>query len=89
LGDGQGIRSGRAVVRRSRVNEFLQARLREYGLEEVRAVEAAAWLDTAGLLGDSGSRPGLPLRNMLREGLIDGSQQRPSQAYGRWFITRV
>jgi hypothetical protein len=33
---------------------------------EARAVEAAHWLDAAGLLADSPSRPGLPLRNMLR-----------------------
>jgi hypothetical protein len=71
------------------INDFLQGQLRERGLEDVRAVEAARWLETAGLLGDSESRPGLPLRNLLRSGVIAGSDQRPDRPNGRWFVVRA
>jgi hypothetical protein len=70
------------------INSFLQAELRRRGVQEVPAVEAARWLDTAGLLLDSESRPGLPLRNLLREGVILRSEQRPPNKHGRWFIGR-
>jgi hypothetical protein len=79
------VQSGRA----REINAFLQGELRRRGLSEVTAVEAARWLDEAALLADSESRPGLPLRNLLRDGVIDGSDQRPPQAYGRWFIVPV
>ena len=41
----------------------------------VAAVDAARWLDDAGLLKDSALRPGKPLRDMLRTGMIDGQRQ--------------
>lgn len=50
------------------------------------AVEAAAWLDEAGLLADSSIRPGLPLRRLLREHRILGQRQ---EANRRWYIDRV
>lgn len=53
---------------------------------EVPAVEAAHWLDQAGLLRDSEIRHGLPLRNLLRAGLIVGQRQEPNR---RWFIDRA
>jgi excisionase family DNA binding protein len=71
------------------INGFLQGRLHELDRHEVPAVEAARWLDDAGLLSDSETRPGLPLRNLLREGQILGADQRPAHRYGRWFITRA
>jgi hypothetical protein len=71
------------------INDVLQRELRRRGLDEVPAVEAARWLDTTGSLIDSESRPGLPLRNLCRDGLVDGAEQRPAQRYGRWFIVRV
>lgn len=52
-------------------------------------MDAAAWLDEAGLLEDSASRPGLPLRRLLRAGLIPQAQQRPPTSNGRWFIVRA
>jgi len=58
-------------------------------MDEVAAVEAARWLDSAGVLSDSDSRPGLPLRNLLRAGAIAGADQRPPTKHGRWFIVRV
>jgi hypothetical protein len=68
------------------INDFLQRELKRRGLAEVPAVEAAEWLDAAGLLADSPHRPGLPLRNLLRDGAIVGSDQRPDRKYGRWDI---
>jgi hypothetical protein len=40
------------------------------------------------VLKDSESRPGLPLRNLLRAGRISGAIQRPAASRGRWYITR-
>ena len=70
------------------ITAFLQAELRRRRLSEVTAVQAASWLDERHLLRDSPSRPGLPLRNLLRAGVIGGAEQRPSKPYGRWFIVR-
>jgi hypothetical protein len=77
-----------AVVTHSvaRVNSVLQCELRRRGLDEVSAVEAALWLEATGVLADSASRPGLPLRRMLRAGSIDGAEQRPAASHGRWYI---
>lgn len=71
------------------INEFLQRELRPRQLGEVAAVEAARWLDASGLLKDSASRSGLPLRNKLRAGEIDAAIQRPTGSRGRWFIGRA
>lgn len=68
------------------VNCHLQQQLRQQNRSEVPAVEAATWLDRAGLLKDSKYRPGLPLRNLLRKNLIDGQRQ---EAKRRWFIDRL
>jgi hypothetical protein len=67
-----------------KINQHLQNRLSALGRDDVTAVEGARWLDTAGLLGDSESRPGLPLRNLLRDRVIDGAEQRPNHKYGGW-----
>lgn len=72
-----------------RVSAFLQERLGRLGLNEVSAVDAAVWLDEAGLLADAPSRPGLPLRNLLRTGAIAAAEQRPPKPNGRWFIRRA
>ncbi len=69
------------------INLHLQERLERAGREEVRAVEAARWLDEAGLLPDR--KNGLPLRNLLRAGRIAGQQQRPDRKNGAWFIRRL
>jgi hypothetical protein len=57
------------------INAYVQEQLRIQGEGSVTAVEAARWLDNAGLLNDSASRPGLPLRNLMRDGLIKGQRQ--------------
>jgi hypothetical protein len=88
-------RSGRHNGRRAHLNKiehinvYLQDQLRARGLGEVRAVEAARWLDDAGVLSDSQSRHGLPLRKLLRAGVITGAEQRPDRPHGRWFIVRT
>jgi hypothetical protein len=74
---------------KKQVSAFLQDQLRLRSRREVTALEAAQWLDQAGLLADSEQRPGLPLRNLLRAGSIEGAEQRPNQRNGRWFIMRI
>lgn len=69
-----------------RINLFLQDELRRRDRTEVPAVEAARWLDDAGLLRDSPIRPGLPLRDLLRAELIEGQRQEPNR---RWFVDRL
>lgn len=69
-----------------RVEHFLSNELRRRRLDEVPAVEAARWLDSAGVLSDSRSRPGLPLRNLLRACALSIAEQRPPRPHGRWFI---
>jgi len=68
------------------INRCLQERLNRELRDEVSAVEAARWLDDAALLSD---RPGLPLRNLLRDRNIQGQEQRPAKARGKWFIRRM
>lgn len=72
-----------------RINSFLQKELASRGLDEVAVAEAAVWLDEAELLPGSPARLGKPLRVLLRDGGIDGADQRPPVSNGRWFITRT
>lgn len=67
------------------INRFLQLVLELKGDRSATAVEAARWLDCVGLLKDSESRPGKPLRDLLRDGKIQGQRQ---EANSRWFIDR-
>lgn len=55
-------------------------------MDFVGAVDAAQWLDQAGLLRDSTERPGKPLRELLRSGNIAGQRQ---ELNGRWYIDRI
>lgn len=68
------------------INDFLQTQLKLSDRAEVPAVEAAQWLEQAGLLKDSKVRPGRPLRDLLRMKLINGQYQLPNR---RWFIKRI
>jgi double-stranded uracil-DNA glycosylase len=83
-----GLRLCDVVASPAEIDRFLQAELVRRGRGDVTAVEAASWLDEAGLLADSASRPGLPLRNLLRAGRIRSGEQRPPQKHGSWFIVR-
>jgi hypothetical protein len=68
------------------INDEIQHQLVTRGLRSVTAVEAAQWVDEVGLLRDSASRRGLPLRRLLRDQGIDGQRQ---ESNGRWFIDAV
>ena len=68
------------------VSIFLQFQLRKRGLDRVPPVEAAKWLQRAGILNDSKDSPGLPLRNLLRAKCIIGQYQ---ESNNRWFIEQV
>ncbi|MYF08575.1 MAG: hypothetical protein F4089_06365 [Gammaproteobacteria bacterium] len=69
------------------INLHLQERLERDWRGEVRAVEAARWLDKARLLRNH--KNGLPLRRLLRAGRIAGQEQRPDRKNGAWFIRRL
>lgn len=68
------------------ISLFVQLQLERRSQLSVSAVEAAAWLNEAGILSDSGHRPGLPLRNFLRDGSIIGQRQESNH---RWYIDRI
>jgi hypothetical protein len=60
------------------INEFIQRIdqfLEQTGKSSTNPVETNAMLDKAGLLKDSDLRPGLPLRKLLRQGLIPHAYQ--------------
>lgn len=65
------------------INDFLQKKLREEGLKEIDCIQAAAWLNDNNILADSESRPGKPLRDLLRDKQIVGAYQMSNR---RWFI---
>ena len=69
------------------INLHLQERLERDWREEVRAGEAADWLDRTGLLADR--QGGLLLRTLLRAGRIAGQEQRPNKKNGAWWIRRL
>lgn len=69
-----------------RINEFLQNKLKQENIKEVTAVQAAKWLDRAGILKDSEHREGLPLRRLLRSGKILGQRQESNRW---WFIDQL
>ena len=69
-----------------RVNNYIQAYLQDNGLASITPVEIARELNKDGILLDSQSRRGLPLRNLIREGRIEGAWQDESR---RWHIDRM
>ena len=78
------------------ISSYLQKRLDAEGIPAASAVDAAQWLDEAGLLPDRPSKPGLPLRRIFRDlqrtgqlHLITGAYQDPQQPHGRWWIRRT
>lgn len=68
------------------ISQHIQEQLAERGMDYVTAVEAAQWLDRAGILTDRKDRHGAPLRELLREKKIVGQRQEPN---ARWFIDQV
>jgi hypothetical protein len=75
------LRRRRSTV--EEINAALQRIVCKSPAGELTAVEAAAELDRLGILRDSRHRPGLPLRELLREGWIDFAYQEPNR---RWHI---
>jgi len=73
-------------IKLATINLYIQFMLQQRGESEATAVQAAEWLQTAGILKDSRHRPGLPLRELLRSNKILGQRQ---EANRRWFIDRV
>jgi hypothetical protein len=69
-----------------KINAYIQNRLLSDERTFVTAVEAARWLEDAGLLKDSQTRKGKPLRDLLRAGLIGNAWQ---DAGKRWFIDQA
>ena len=63
------------------ISDFIQDELKRKKLASVTAIEAAGWLDRAGILRDSTLSPGLPLRKRLRKGMVRGQRQEA----GRWW----
>jgi|GEM_PF-1084008 len=76
--------SGSGATRGSlaEINRAIQAIACSHPDREVTAVEAAQELDRLGLLRDSPTRRGKPLRDLLRAGSIDHSRQDA----GRWWF---
>ena len=70
----------------SDISDFIQRELSKRNHSSVSAVEAAKWLHRAGLLQDSITRPGKPLRDLLRARKIAGQRQEPN---ARWYVDRV
>lgn len=62
--------------------EYLDHWMVKNHIKELPAVKAAEILDAAGLLKDSKNRPGLPLRNKLRDSKFPHAYQRGNH----WFI---
>jgi hypothetical protein len=69
-----------------KINRYLQFLLQLKEQAWTSAVEAARWLDGVGFLKDSKSRPGKPLRDLLRAGKVTGQRHASN---GRWFIDRI
>ena len=73
-----------ASERIERINAALQRLAASEPDGTIRAVPAARELDRLGLLKDSRQRPGLPLRNLLRDGHIENAYQED----GRWWFIK-
>lgn len=68
------------------INKYIRMKLEKEGLDEVTAIEAAGWLNEAGILDDSRHRRGLPLRVLLRNNQVIGAYQTANR---RWYIRRT
>ena len=71
-----------------KISDALQRYMRENNIEFLKAPEAGEFLEQWGLLRDSKQRPGKPLRDLLRAGVIAGQEQ-PGGRNSTWYIRRV
>lgn len=56
-----------------RINNFIQRKIKVNDFREISLITASNWLDNAGLLKDSDSSPGYPLRRHIHKGNIFGA----------------
>jgi hypothetical protein len=68
-----------------RIIDCIDKHLNKNNLDSINPVDAGALLDRAGLLNDSAHRPGLPLRKLLRDGMIPHACQPGGKGSG-WVI---
>jgi hypothetical protein len=68
------------------IKKFIDEHLERTGIDSLSPAEANALLEDAGILNDSASRPGLPLRKLLRAKLFPNAEQSTGGKGGRWFI---
>ncbi len=68
-----------------RIIAAIDAELERTGKDYLTAIEAAALLDKLNILKDSSSRPGLPLRKLLRAGKIPHAYQNKGKN-SKWII---
>ena len=69
-----------------RVIRCLDADLERKGKARLTAIEANELLSSEGILRDSKTKPGAPLRRVLRQGFLPHAYQEPDKPYGKWFI---
>ena len=70
------------MTEQQKIIQFLDDYLAQNAIEGLSAAEASRLLDEAGLLADDPSKPGEPLRRLLRDGSIPHAQK----VQGKWFI---
>lgn len=70
----------------NKINDFIQAQLREQKMDQCGTIEASVWLERKGILRNDKSKPGRRLRVLLRKGMIRGAKIGQG---GRWVISRV
>jgi len=68
----------------ARINNYIQRRLQEENLESVPLKRASAWLAGEGILCDTRSSPGFPLRRHIHRGNILGAVK-----HKEWRIFRL
>jgi len=68
----------------TKVVRAIDAYLDNKGLKETTPVDVGPYLEKRGILKDSSSRPGKPLRDLLRKGQIPNAYQNGN----RWVIRR-
>jgi len=76
----------RAMPNIQKIIACLDSYLEKTGKPCVTPKEANEELEKKGLLKDNPSRPGLPLRKLLRAKKIPHAFQEPDRKYGRWCI---
>ncbi|MEJ2634110.1 MAG: helix-turn-helix domain-containing protein [Calditrichia bacterium] len=69
-----------------KINNYIQRRMQRELLDDISLTEAARWLDGAGILKDSATSPGYPLRRHVHKGNVMGAY-RKNNYY--WRIRRI